>query len=414
MIDRRAFVRSGAMTLFGLGLVPSFLYRTALSLPASGRRKTLVMIFLRGGVDGLNVVVPFHEKDYYRSRPSISISPPSSKEGSCLDLDGRFGFHPALKPLRDLYKKGRLAVIEAVGSPDSTRSHFDAQDFMESAAPGDKSIGDGWLNRYLSVDGKPDATAFRGVSMGQMLPRSLQGDADTIAMGSVQGFDIRGGASTGLARGRYQTLYDQETDSLLSGTARDLFEAIEFLKKANPAQHRTAPGVQYPPGRLGRDLSELARLLKSGVGVEVAFVDVGGWDHHVNEGGANGQLANLVRQVGRAMSAFHLDLGDRMEDTVVLTVSEFGRTVRENGNGGTDHGHANLMLAMGGPVKGGKIYGRWPGLDRDRLFEGRDLALTTDFRDVFAEVLVRHLGTTRTEGVFPGFEVDPGRFKGFV
>ena len=415
MLSRRVFVKDGALTLFGLGLVPGFLYRTARATVPGPRRKTLVTVFLRGGVDGLNVVVPFGEKPYYSGRPSIAIAAPGrAVTEAAIDLDGFFGLHPALSPLLPLYKSRRLAVIEAVGSPDSTRSHFQAQDFMETAIPGDKSADDGWLNRFLQRNPAQARSPFRGVSMGTALPLSLKGKAQAIALGRLDGFDLRAGRATNQVRSGYESLYSRESNALLSGTADDLFDAIDFLKKANPSQYRASAKARYPRGTLGSSLKELAQLLKSDVGIEVAFLDVGGWDTHVNQGGASGQLANLLRQLGQGLAAFHDDLGDRMDDTLVLTMSEFGRTVVENGNRGTDHGHANVMFLMGGPVKGGRIFGRWPGLSRERLYEQRDLALTTDFRTVFAELLTRHLGCSRSAEVFPGFDHDPKDYLGLV
>ena len=253
---------------------------------------------------------------------------------------------------------------------------------MESAAPGAKNTSDGWLNRYLQHNPDPEATSFRSVAMGTTLPRSLKGEAPTIALGNIDSFDLRAGSLQKQARSAYQTLYDQETNSLLSGTAQEMFQAIDFLKEANPAQYRPAEGVEYPRGRFGQSLRQVAQLIKADIGLEVAFLDINGWDHHVNEGSITGQLSNRLREFSQGLAALYRDLGDRMEDVLILTMSEFGRTVRENGNAGTDHGHANVMFALGGPVKGGKIYGQWPGLATEQLYEGRDLALTTDFRDV--------------------------------
>lgn len=416
MITRRLFVRNAGITLFGFGTVPRFLYRTAMAAPPTGRRrKTLVTLFLRGGMDGLNAVVPFGEKAYYASRKSIAIPAPSKRRAdSAIDLDGRFGLHPSLAPLTSLYQRGHLAILNSVGLPRATRSHFDAQDFVESATPYDKNTPDGWLNCYLVEQADPKATAFRGISMGKNLPRSLKGSADAIALGNMADFQLRAGRATQAARSGYQSLYDSDADALLSGTANEMFEAIDFLKKANPAQYRPAPSADYPGGPLGRDLRELAQLLKANIGIEVAFVDLGGWDHHFNQGAAAGRMARLLNQLSKGLAAFYTDLGDRMEDITVLALSEFGRTVRENGSGGTDHGHGNVMLALGGSLRGGRIYGRWPGLEPEQLFEGRDLASTTDYRDVFAELLTQHLGCGDVGGVFPEYAVDRSRFMGFV
>ena len=413
MISRRVFLRDGGLALVGLGVVPSFLYRAAMAAGV-GKGKILVTVFLRGGVDGLNMIVPFGEKTYYSQRPSIAIPPPTRQGTTALDLDGRFGFHPALAELLPLYQQNQLAVVHAVGSPHSTRSHFDAQDFIESGIPGDKTVDDGWINRYLQHHAQPAATPFRGVSMGSTLPRCLQGKAGAVAVGDINRFDLGGGQARGHARSTYEQLYAQDSNTLLSGTAAEMFAAIDMLKKANPSQYKSGPGVKYPGGPFGQKMRQVAQLIKANVGVELAFVDIGGWDTHVNQGNVDGQLSNLLGQLGNGLAAFHRDLGDRMENVVILTISEFGRTVRENGNGGTDHGHANVMMAIGGTVKGGRVYGSWPGLDRDQLYERRDLEVTTDFRQVFGEVLARFKGGNNLDLVFPGFELDHSKALGIV
>jgi uncharacterized protein (DUF1501 family) len=425
-INRRYFLKTGGLSLFGAGVVPSFLRRTAFALdqPAgSARKKILVAVFQRGAADGLNVVVPFGDRAYAPLRPSIAIAEPSSRSEAsgqtAIDLDGFFGLHPSLAALKPLYDARHLAVLHAAGSPDSTRSHFDAQDYMETAAPGRRSISEGWLNRYLEATPLAEATPFRAVAFAPRMPLTLLGPAPALAMEDVRNFRLRafphgGLGSAELFQGGFEAMYASASDPLLERTAREMFEAASTLDGIGVADYQPANGAQYPNGQLGRSLRQVAQLIKADVGLEIAFAEVSGWDHHVNEGGAQGQLANSLRQFGDALAAFHQDMGDRMADVVVLTMSEFGRTARENGNRGTDHGHANAMFALGGPVHGGKVYGQWPGLAPDQLYEGRDLALTTDFRDVFAEVAVRHLRATETNTVFPGFSVSPGRFKGFV
>ncbi len=415
MIPRRVFLREGGLAVVGLSMVPGFLYRTAMAAAPSGRRKTLVVIFQRGGADGLNIVVPFGEPAYYRHRPSIAVPAPSRGQGGALDLDGFFGFHPQLRPLLPLYKQGHLGIVNAVGSPDTGgRSHFQAQDFMESATPGNKNVATGWLNRYLGSTPDPTATAFRAAALGETLPKALRGPASALALKNLDQFDLRGGGFV------YESRYNEDANALLTGTAREMFDGIKLLKTARPEQYQPAAGVNYGPnpnnprnlGQFGSALMQVAQLIKADIGLQVAFVDVrGGWDTHSSE---NGRLPFLLRGFGRALAAFHQDLGDRMEDVVVLTMSEFGRTARQNGSGGTDHGHANFMFVMGGGVKGGKVYGQWPGLEKEQLNEDRDLTLTTDFRDVFAEVLVGHLGCENPDAVFPGYSIDPTRFKGFV
>ncbi len=410
-LTRRAFIKSGGIAMIGMSTLPSFLMRAVAAAPAGGRKR-LVVIFQRGAADGLNIVVPFAEPNYYSLRPSIAIpSPRRGGEGVALDLDGFFGLHPSLAPLLPLYQRQQLAVIHAVGSPDSTRSHFDAQDYMESGTPGVKSTEDGWLNRALQQSPAPEASPFRAVAMGPNLPRALRGAAPAIALSDVKQFRVLAPGALGRSlEGSFEALYAQTVDQALRGTGAETFEAIDMLRKADPARLVPENGAQYPNGRLGQALQQVAQLYKSDIGLEVSFVDAGGWDHHVNEGGAQGQLANLLRELGQALAAFSQDMGDRMEDTVVVTMSEFGRTARENGNRGTDHGHANCMFVMGGPVKGGKVYGRWPGLSPEHLYEGRDLALTTDFRSVLGELIANHSGVAQLQAVFPGFDNSPAKF----
>lgn len=411
MVSRRVFVKDGGLAVLGLSLVPGFVYRTAMAArPRLARQKILVTIFQRGGVDGLNVVVPFGEKAYYDYRPTIAVPPPLRDRTSALDLDGFFGLHPAMEPLLPFYKARELAIIHAAGSPHATRSHFEAQDFMESAVPGDKTVRDGWLNRYLRYNPDPAASTFRGVAMGGVLPRTLEGPAPALALGNL----VTAGAELLPTRSIYESMYHDESNTLLSGTSREMFEAIKMLKAVDPKQYAPAQGVRYPNQPIGQSLRQLAQLIKANVGVEVAFVDVGGWDTHANQGGVDGQLPGRLGQLAQGIAAFRKDLGDRMADVVILTMSEFGRTARENGNAGTDHGKANVMFVLGGPVKGGKVYGDWPGLTREQLNEDRDLALTTDFRDVFAEVLVRHLECEDPGVVFPGFTPEPRRFRGVL
>jgi uncharacterized protein (DUF1501 family) len=305
-------------------------------------------------------------------------------------------------------------MVHAVGSPDATRSHFDAQDFMESGTPGIKGTPDGWLNRYLSADPREGATSFRAVAMSSQLPRVLQGRAPALAVPDASRFGLEARRGEAFIRRGLEALYAGSGDPLLAAPALETFQAIDLLRQADPARYEPDEGAAYPRAEPGRSLLQVAQLIKAGVGLEIAFVEGGGWDHHVNEGGARGLLANQLRPFGRALAAFARDLGDRLEDVVLVTLTEFGRTAAENGNRGTDHGHASVMLLMGGTVKGGAVHGPWPGLDRERLFEGRDLALTTDFRDVLAEVLTVHLGAGDLGPVFPRHPIESGRFRGVM
>lgn len=412
MVTRRVFIRNSALAVVGTSVVPSFLTRAAFgATEAPGRNKRLVVIFQRGAADGLNIVVPHGEQQYYAMRPSINIP-----RNAVVDLDGFFGLHPSLSPFLPLWRQGHLAIAHAAGSPDPTRSHFDAQDFMETGTPGVKVTEDGWLNR--SLHGLPvsgQASPFRAISLGPSLPRILSGLEPAVAMNNINDFSVGGrNPKPSLAASAFEAMYDHSSDAVLHGTGEETFDAVRMLRSADPGKYTPAPGADYPKNRFGDSLRQLAQLIKANLGVQVAFADIGGWDHHVNEGAAEGQLANVLRDFSQSLAAFWVDLGDLGEDTVVVTMSEFGRTARENGNRGTDHGHANVMFVLGGPVKGGKVYGRWPGLDQSQLYEGRDLALTTDFRQVIAEAVVRHMGNQNLASVFPGFGNEKPKFLHYL
>ena len=414
MLTRRFFLKSSGLALVSFGVAPKALLRSVYAADGRGRRKTLVVVFQRGACDGLNTVVPYGEPLYRQLRPTIAVpAPRGGDKESALDLDGHFGLHPALAPLLPSFQDGTLAVVHAVGSPDNTRSHFDAQDFMESGTPGVKSTEDGWMNRHLQCTPEPGATPFRAVSLTPTLPRSLAGRAPAVAMANINGFNLRPAAGPGVAQG-FEDMYAGAVRDVLHGTGQETFEAIAFLKKTDPSRYTPAPGASYPRGRYGDSLKQIAQLVKADVGIEMAFTEVGGWDHHAAEGGVQGQLAVRLRELGQTLAAFQRDLGDRMQDVVLVTLTEFGRTVRENGNRGTDHGHASVSFVMGGGVRGGSVHGRWPGLAPDRLYEGRDLAITTDFRDLLGEVLARHMGAQDLGKVFPGFDAASSRFPGVI
>jgi uncharacterized protein (DUF1501 family) len=394
MSTRRVFLRNSALAMFGVGSAPLWLQR-ALYGGERPRKKILVAIFQRGAADGLNIVVPHGERAYYELRPTIGIARPGSGPEAAVDLDGFFGLHPSLAPLEPLFKQHHLAIVDAVGSPDPTRSHFDAQDYMESGTPGRKATADGWMNRALPKTDK--GSPLRALSLGPVLPRAMRGPEPALALQNLADFQIRNPQ----AAQAFEQLYRDTGDPMLQATGRETFEAISMLQAVQKQLYQPAAGADYPRGRLGESLRQIAQLIKADVGVEVAFAEVGGWDHHVNE---PAQLSNLLREYGQALSVFWRDMGDRMDDVVLVTMSEFGRTAHENGNRGTDHGHANCMFVMGGPVAGGKVYGRWPGLQREQLYENRDLALTSDFRDVLGELVARHLGNPKVQGVFPVHE----------
>lgn len=394
MATRRWFLRTSGLTLAALGTAPGWL----LSGVAQGRRrpKVLVTIFQRGAADGLSLVVPFFEKRYYQLRPRISVSPPTrtatGRYPAGIDLDGRFALHPQLQELKPLWDQGQLAIVHAAGSPDASRSHFDAQAFMESGTPGAK-MADGWLNRALPIT-SATATPLRAVAVGDQLPWTLRGDRSSVAMDDLQQFDIGNREAARLT----QRLYARSADARLRTLGAGTFDALKKIDALRQQPYAPANGARYL-GEFGRRLQQLARLIKGDVGVEAAFVDIDGWDHHVN---APVFMSSLLYEFGTSLAAFTRDLGDHLADVVIVTMSEFGRTVAENGGAGTDHGHGGVMLVMGEPVRGGAVYGEWPGLAPEQLFEKRDLAVTTDFRDVLGELVRGHLGQS-TEKVFPGF-----------
>ena len=333
-MNRRFFLKSSGIALASVGaatLSPSFLTRTLAQTGKNGRKRILVTIFQRGAMDGLNAVVPFGDETYYALRPSIAVPRPKSGDvTTAIDLDGFFGLHPSLAPFQPIYDSGQLAIIHAVGSPDSTRSHFDAQDYMESGTPGVKSTTDGWLNRYLQANADPKASPFRGVSMGANLPRTMQGKASAIAMTSINDFAIRaGGGEMGQAlQGGFEAMYQQTVNDALRGTGKETFEAVKMLKQVNPTQYQPTARVVYPRGQFGDRLKQVAQLIKSNIGLEVAFTDIGGWDTHANQGANQGQLANRLTEFANGIAALYADLKDRADEVVILTMTEFGRTAR--------------------------------------------------------------------------------------
>ncbi len=414
-VTRRVFMRGGAMAVVGTAMVPGLLTRAVLAqtegLRSGGKR--LVVVFQRGAADGLNIVVPYREPSYYQMRSSIAIQPKD-----VLDLDGFFGLHPAMASLKPLWDAKELAVVHACGSPDPTRSHFDAQDYMESGTPGVKATPDGWLNRALAAaPARQPVSAFRAISMGSTVPRTLEGHMPAIAIGNIQNFGVQdpgapkivpavaAGVPARQAPDGFAAMYADSVNTVLHGTGAETFEAIRMLRSAAPANYQPANGAQFGRDAFGQNMQGIAQLMKANLGVEVAFAEMGGWDTHQNQGGANGQLASRLREWSDGLSAFRQDMGHQGDDVVVVTMSEFGRTVRQNGTGGTDHGHANVMLVLGAPVQGGRVYGAWPGLAAGQLNEERDLKVTTDFRRVLSEAAAGTLQVRAMQRVFPGMSL---------
>jgi len=431
-INRRIFLKQGALTFVCLGSGPfwgpAFLRQAAFAADLGSKpkqNKILICIFQRGAVDGLSMVVPYGDPNYYANRSDISLAAPSQSAGAngVLDLDGYFGLHPALAPLLPLYKAGHLAPIQACGSPNASRSHFTSQDLMESGVDADLSVQDGWLNRLIArcPEDAANQTAFRGVAMTSTIPRSFQGPQDCMAIRDLDTFGMAGDIVVPMPNGAagttdgFESMYSGAVDTVLHGAGRESFDALSLLKKTRSTAYVPANGADYPNAAFGKNLRQIAQLIKADVGLQVAFAEMDGWDTHSNQGNAKGQLAGRLDIFSRSLAALHQDLGDRMSDVVVITMSEFGRTVRQNGNRGTDHGHGTCFFALGGPVKGGKVYGDWPTLAPDRLFQERDLAVTTDFRDVFGEICAQHfaLPVADMAPLFPHYEVDAQRFRRF-
>jgi uncharacterized protein (DUF1501 family) len=408
-------MKGGAMALVGTTAVPGFLRRSVLAQATSAQAhgKRLVVIFQRGAADGLNIVVPYAERNYYQFRPTIAIP-----QNQLIDLNGFFGLHPAMESFKPLYDQGHLAIVHAAGSPDNSRSHFDAQDYMESGTPGVKATPDGWLNRALQAEDLYRATnhtAFRAVALGAQVPRTLDGKIPAVAVNRVQDFSVAGKSTNTSPIGQaFEAMYADSSDTVLHRTGGETFEAVRMLKATDPSHYTPAPGANYPNGGFGNNMKQIAQLLKANLGVEAAFTDIGGWDTHQNQGSVNGQLANSLRDFSQGIAAFWTDMGSEAENVVLVTMSEFGRTAQQNGTGGTDHGHANVMFVLGGKVKGGKVYGKWPGMEKEQLYESRDLAVTTDFRQVLGEAAFRTLGAHNLELIFPGSALKTTQFLNLV
>lgn len=403
-MKRRCFLHAAGVTLAGAALGPRYLLRPA---RASGG-KTLVVVFMRGAADGLNLVVPYSEDRYYSLRSTIAVPRPGA-EGGAVDLDGRFGLHPSAAPMKSLWTEGTLAVVEACGSPDPSRSHFSAMAYMESGTPG--SVSDGWINRYLQS--LPGDGAFRATFLGGALPHSMLGTAPTLALSSLRSLQMGKGERGALRFDAIAKMYEVREDEI-GQAGRESIEAIKAGKSLDPDRYVPANGAEYPGSSFGQNLKQIAQMIKADIGVEIAETDIEGWDTHANQGGSTGQMATLVSDFARALEAFATDLGDGLASIVLVTMSEFGRTAAQNGSGGTDHGHAGLMFILGGPVAGGQVFGKWPGLGGADLYDGRDLAVTTDFRMILSEVVDKHMGNTSTTRVFPGFPYDPQKTLGVI
>jgi uncharacterized protein (DUF1501 family) len=412
---RRGFLKSGALALFaaGLGGVPNFLAQAAHTQKIMGpyqKNKILVCLFQRGAMDGLMAVSPFTDPYLQQARPNLFMSAAKSAANPLLDLDGRFGLHPGLQAFEPLFRDKRLAIVHGVGSPNPTRSHFDAQDYMEAGTPFQKGTSSGWLNRAVGLLGHEAATPFRAVSLTSALPRSFYGDQAALAISNLQDFAIqmRGNPqAANLAARNFEDLYDQTSSSLLNRTGKESFEAVKMLAKADHRHYKPANKAVYPKSPLGNALRQIAQLIKMEVGLEVAFAETGGWDTHYNQGTAQGTFARQVNDLSQSIQAFWSDLEAYQDEVTVMTMTEFGRTVRQNGSNGTDHGRASCMFILGHGVNGGLVHGQVPTLAPENLEEGRDLPVTTDFRSVFSEVAGRHLQIRPGSVLFPDWQGQP-------
>ncbi len=403
-IKRRDLLKKSGVLALGMLTWPAWMPRVALRTnDAAPQGDVLVVIFMRGGVDGLNVIVPHGDPDYYKARETIAIAQPQSAGANrAIDLDGMFGFHPALKPLKELYDQKVLAAVHAVGSPDPTHSHFDAMDYMERGTPGDKAMATGWIGRHLQVKASDNKSAFRAVGLGAIVQQSLRGPIPAIALQSIADFHLRGN-QTEISKIQQTIASLYEGGDFLQVEGQQTLSAMQTLGKIAASKYTPPNGAKYPQGFYGQALQTLAQLIKGEIGVEVAAVDIGGWDTHQQEGGESGQMARLLTELAEGLHAFYTDLQDRMKNITLVTMSEFGRRVEENSSHGTDHGHGNVMLLMGGDVNGGKVYGDWPGLAQNKLYGPGDLAVTTDFRDVLGEIVQKRLGNTKLDAVFPNY-----------
>ncbi len=411
MVSRRAFIKSGGLAMFGIGIggVPSFLARAAESnklIGNYGKKKVLVCIFQRGAMDGLMAVTPFTDTYLQAARPNLFISPSKNQNGgSLIDLDGRFGLHPSLKAFEHLFVEKRLAIVHGIGSPNNSRSHFDAQDYMESGTPDTKGSASGWLNRAVGLLGH-DASPFQAVSITSSLPKSFYGDNPALAISNLNDFTLKAKGNpyvNNVTAKSFEDLYDHTSSDLLKETGKESFDAIKMLQKMDSKNYKTTNNVVYPTSVLGNSLKQIAQLIKSDIGLEVAFAESTGWDTHFNQGNENGVFARNVADLSNSMVAFWNDLGALQDNVTIMSMTEFGRTVKQNGTRGTDHGRASCNFILGNDVSGGKVHGKIDTLAVENLADGRDLAVTTDFRAVFSEVADKHLSINKDSILFPGW-----------
>lgn len=416
MITRRGFIKSGGIALFGIGLggIPTFVVEAAqkaLEPKPFTRKKILICIFQRGAMDGLMAVTPYADPYLASARPTLFISP--SKQGnipSLIDLDGHFGMHPSLSSFAGLFNQKQLAVVHGIGSPNNSRSHFDAQDYMESGTPFSKNTSSGWLNRAVGLIGHDALTPFQAVSLTSSLPRSFYGPNATMALSNLRDFALQmngNAASLNMTAQSFEELYDQTSASLLKDTGKESFEAMKILKSADTRNYKPLPNANYTSSPLSNALKQIAQLVKMEVGLEIGFAESGGWDTHFAQGAQNGTFSRVIDDFSKSITALWNDLGTYQDDVIIMTMTEFGRTVKENGTGGTDHGRGSCNFIIGNNVAGGKVHGSMAPLSVENLEDGRDLPVTTDFRTVFSEVADRQFGIHNDDALFPGYSGNP-------
>lgn len=408
MSSRKAFLKQAGLALFsvGVGGIPAFIARAAGSdklLRPYKKKKVLVFIFQRGAMDGLMAVSPFTDEYFKTARPTLFMDAAKTAKTPLIDLDGRFGLHPSMGVFENLFREKKLAIVHGMGSPNTTRSHFDAQDYMESGTPFNKGTSSGWLNRAAGLLGH-DGTPFRAVSLTSAMPRSFYGDNETIAISNLNDFSLPGKGNINVAARSFEDLYDQTTSSLLNKTGKESFDAVKMLNKSDTKNYRPANGAVYPGSALGNALKQIAQLIKLDVGLEIAFAESGGWDTHFNQGTDTGAFARNAGDLSNSISALWTDLGALQDDVTIMTATEFGRTVKQNGSNGTDHGRASCCFILGNDVNGGKVHGNVLPLAVENLADGRDLAVTTDFRSIFSEVADKHLLLNNDAVLFPGWQ----------
>lgn len=410
MSTRRAFLKGAGIAIFGISIggVPNFVARAANNLKQNRlykKKKVLVCIFQRGAMDGLMAVTPFEDAYLKSARPTLFME--AGRENPLIDLDGRFGLHPAFKSFEPLFKEKRIAIVHGIGSPNNTRSHFDAQDYMESGTPFNKGTSSGWLNRAIGVMGH-DASPFTAVSLTSSLPKSLYGTNQTMAISNLNDFALQvkdNRFNQGLVAGSFEDLYDETTSSLLKETSKESFDAMKMLQHADVKNYKPSNGAEYPKTSLGKAMQQIAQLIKMDVGLEIAFTEHSGWDTHVGQGTLQGTFARSATDLSNSITAFWTDLGgDLQDDVTLMTMTEFGRTVKQNGTGGTDHGRASCNFILGNDVNGGKVHGLVKTLATENLEDGRDQPVTTDFRAVFSEVADKHLLIRDNQILFPDWK----------